>query len=82
MRHYTSKYLSKEHEAQYLALCPLCAAKYDEFVKTDDDVMTELKQAIVSAEDCEIPISLGDEKTSIRFVEIHYHDLKTVIEGR
>jgi hypothetical protein len=36
----SSKYLPKEHEAQYLALCPLCAAKYDEFVKTDDEVMS------------------------------------------
>lgn len=75
------KFLTKEHEAQYLALCPLCAAKYDEFVKTDDEVMAELREEIVSAEDCEIPISLGDEKTSIRFVETHYHDLKTIIEG-
>ena len=32
------KFLPKEHEAQYLALCPLCAAKYDEFVKTNDEV--------------------------------------------
>ena len=74
-------YLPKEHEAQYLALCPLCAAKYDEFIKTNDDVMGELREAILRAEDYEIPISLGDEKTSIRFVETHYHDLKAIIEG-
>lgn len=74
------KYLPKEHEAQYLALCPLCAAKYDEFVKTDDEVMAELREKIVNAEDCEIPISLGDEKTSIRFVETHYHDLKHILK--
>jgi hypothetical protein len=42
--------------------------------------MAELKDAIVSADDCEIPISLGDEKTSIRFVETHYHDLKEIIK--
>jgi hypothetical protein len=76
------KYLPKEHEAQYLALCPLCAAKYDEFIKTNDAVMTKLRDAIVSADDCEIPISLGDEKTSIRFVETHYHDLKVIIKAR
>jgi hypothetical protein len=74
------KYLPKEHEAQYLALCPLCAAKYKEFVENDDDVMAELKEAIISAEDCEIPISLGEEKTSIRFVETHFHDLKAIID--
>jgi hypothetical protein len=74
------KYLPKEHEAQYLALCPLCAAKYDEFVKTDDEVMAELREEIVSAEDYEIPISLGDEQTSIRFVETHLHDLKVIMD--
>lgn len=76
----SKKYLPKEHEAQYLALCPLCAAKYDEFVKTDDDVMADLREEIVSAEDCEIPISLGDEQTSIRFVETHLHDLKVIMD--
>ncbi len=76
----SKKYLPKEHEAQYLALCPLCAAKYDEFVKTDDEVMAELREEIVSAEDYEIPISLGDEKTSIRFVETHLHDLKVIMD--
>lgn len=75
----SKKYLPKEYEAQYLALCPLCAAKYDEFVKTDDEVMVELREEIVSSEDCEIPISLGDEKTSILFVETHFHDLKNVL---
>ncbi|WP_136796204.1 sacsin N-terminal ATP-binding-like domain-containing protein [Desulfosediminicola ganghwensis] len=77
----TRKYLPTEHEAQYLALCPLCAAKYDEFVRTADDVMADLQEAIVSAENSEVPISLGDEKTSIRFVESHYHDLRVIIEG-
>ena len=74
------KFLPKEHEAQYLALCPLCAAKYDEFVKTDDQIMAELMQVIVNGDNCEIPISLGEEKTSIRFVETHYHDLKAIID--
>ena len=73
------KYLPKEHEAQYLALCPLCAAKYEEFVKSDENVMAELKEAIVIADDGKVPISLGDQKTSIRFVETHYHDLKAII---
>jgi hypothetical protein len=75
----SKKYLPKEHEAQYLALCPLCAAKYEEFVKTDDEVMADLREEIVSAMDYKIPISLGDEQTSIRFVEAHLHDLKGII---
>ena len=77
----STKFLPKVHEAQYLALCPLCAAKYDEFVKTDDEVMAGLREEIVSAEGCEIPISLGDEQTSIRFVETHLHDLKVIMDG-
>ncbi|MDD3293137.1 MAG: hypothetical protein PHG20_00415 [Geobacteraceae bacterium] len=77
----SKKILPKEHDAQYLALCPLCAAKYDEFIKTDDKVMAELKEEIVSAEDYEVPISLGDEQTSIRFVEAHLHDLKVIMGG-
>ena len=75
------KYLPKEHEAQYLALCPLCAAMYEEFVKSDDDAMADLKTKLVSTEDCDVPITLGDQKTSIHFVETHHHDLKVIIEG-
>jgi len=75
------KFLQKEIDAQYLALCPLCAAKYEEFIKSDEDVMDELKDAIVSAKDYEISISLGNEKTSIRFVETHLLDLKTILDS-
>jgi hypothetical protein len=75
------KYLPKEHEAQYLALCPLCAAKYKEFVKTDDDVMAGLKESIVNAKDWDVPLSLGDQETSIRFVETHFHDLKAILDA-
>lgn len=77
----TSKYLHKEDEAQYLALCPLCAAKYNEFVISGgDDVMTRLKEKIVRTEDCKVLITLGDESTSIRFVERHHHDLKYILK--
>jgi hypothetical protein len=75
------KFLPKENEAQYLALCPICAAKYEEFIRSDDNVMSKLKEAIVSAENYEVPISFGNEKTSIRFVETHYHDLRAIIDN-
>lgn len=75
----SKRYLPKEHEAQYLALCPVCAAKYDEFVKTDDEAMAKLREKITSSEDCGVPILFGNEQTSIRFVETHYHDLKAII---
>lgn len=72
-------YLPKEYEAQYLALCPLCAAKYKEFIITVSEAMAVLKDKIINAEDIEIPIFLGNEKTSIRFVETHLHDLQTIL---
>ena len=85
-KHYFEKkevlsYLSKEHDAQYLALCPLCAAKYNEFVILDNDIMDKLQNAIISAENCEVPISLGDQDTNIRFVETHLHDLKIILNN-
>lgn len=78
---FSRDYLPKEYESQYLALCPLCAAKYDEFIKTDKNCMKELRDAIFRSEDSVIPIILGNEKTTIRFTETHYHDLKTIVEG-
>ncbi len=75
------EYFTKEHEAQYLALCPLCAAMYEEFIKNDPNSMEELKGEITRSENSEVPISLGQVHTSIRFVETHYHDLKAIIEG-
>lgn len=78
----SKKYLPKEYEAQHLALCPLCAAKYEEFVKNDDDAMSALKKNIIMAENDEIPLSLGDgdKEVSIRFVESHLHDLKVILD--
>lgn len=74
-----NSFLSKELEAQYLALCPVCAAKYNEFLTCDEAAQADLHQKIVDSEELEIPITLGDEKTTIRFVETHFHDLKTII---
>ena len=74
-------HLPKEHEAQYLALCPLCAAMYEEFVKKDDDAMADLKDKLAGAADLTVPISLGGHETSIRFVETHLYDLKAIIFG-
>jgi hypothetical protein len=72
-------HLPKEIEAQYLALCPLCAAKYREFVINDDDAMAKLKVAIIGMDNDEIEISLGDERASIRFTQTHIHDLKYIV---
>lgn len=75
------KYLPKKHVAQYLALCPLCAAMYTEFVIGDDDVMSEIKVNIIKAEKYEIPIFLNGQETCIRFVETHFYDLKAIFNA-
>lgn len=77
----SKNYLSKELEAQYLALCPVCAAKYNEFIIDDKVAEADLHQRILDSDDLEIPITLSDEETSIRFVETHFHDLKIIIES-
>lgn len=72
-------YFSKEGEAQFLALCPLCAAMYQEFVKRDEEQEAEFYQALQSAEGLEVPVMLGEWETSVRFVERHWLDMKTVL---
>ncbi len=73
-------YLPKEHEAQYLALCPLCAAMYKEFIKQDREAMESLKNALINSELSEIPLQLGELDTSVRFVETHFQDIRTIIK--
>ena len=74
----------KEHEAQFLALCPLCAAMYDEFIKQDDNAMEKFKEELVgskdkSADELTLPLRLGEHDMSIRFVETHWKDMKTIL---
>jgi hypothetical protein len=69
-----------EHEAQFLALCPLCAAMYKELVKKDEPAMTDLRKALLNMDSLEAPLSLGDLETSIEFVETHFQDIRTILE--
>ena len=73
-------HLPKEFESQYIALCPLCSAMYMEFVKSDDSALEVLKNQIINTDGLEVPVQLGDLNTSIRFVETHYHDIKTILK--
>jgi hypothetical protein len=75
-------HFAKEHEAQFLALCPLCAAMYNEFVKHDEGAMESLKNALINSEDAEVPLQLGELDTSVRFVESHFLDIRTIIEAQ
>ena len=76
---FSTNYFSKEHEAQYLALCPLCAARYKEFVKRDESAMKALNHALKNSEEPEVSQHLGEFKTSIQFVESHWQDIKTIL---
>jgi len=69
-----------EHEANYLALCPVCAAMYTEFIKNDPEAWDDLKRSFKGMDDLEINLRLGEVDTSIRFVESHRFDLRTVLE--
>lgn len=73
-------HLPKEHEAQYLALCPVCAARYQEFVKNDPKAMKGLREALMKSDDLKVPVKLGDlVDARIRFVAIHHFDIKQIL---
>ncbi len=72
--------LSREHTAAHLALCPICAAKYKEFVKRDSDNATLVCKSIRTSEEFAVPVNLGQDVESIRFVEKHLWDVRAVLE--
>ena len=76
----SKEYLPKEHEVPFLALCPVCAAKYKEFVKSDEEAMRELHCVLKDADELDVSLKLGEE-TSIRFVGTHRQDIRTILES-
>lgn len=68
--------LAKEHVAAYVALCPLCAAKFKELVKRDEKQRQRLREDIVNSEELRMELELGKESGSIRFVEKHLLDIR------
>lgn len=80
--------LSREYEAAYVALCPLCAAKFKELVKKDEKQREFLSTKILSIvefgkepEESRVSLQFGEETGSIRFVEKHFLDILGFIEG-
>ena len=71
-----------EHGANHLALCPVCAAKYDEFVfHGPSDARGNLRQAFLQMGDAlELPVLLSGESATIRFVKDHAIDLRASIK--
>ncbi|MYC73458.1 MAG: hypothetical protein F4X17_22390 [Gemmatimonadetes bacterium] len=74
-------YFTKEHEAQYLALCPECAARYTEFVKNDEDAIKKVYNALKNPDEPEILLRLGELTKSLRFVETHRQDIRTILQN-
>lgn len=81
---FTNDILPKEHESQFLALCPVCAAMYKEFIKSSEDEMITIKNKIEQIEEnkdqLEIEIVLGELDTNIKFTEVHLIDLCTLLQ--
>ncbi|MCB5251780.1 MAG: hypothetical protein WC111_03625 [Candidatus Cloacimonadaceae bacterium] len=77
---FTKEFLSKEHNSHYLALCPLCSAKYKEYVKTDTSQLNSIRDSLLNSECHEIPIRL-DEENTIKFVDTHFADLRDSMIG-
>lgn len=73
--------LPAEHPALFLALCPVCAAKYKEFVKRDAGEHERIFGAIASANEPVVQLTLGSERTTLRFVDSHFIDLQTVLQA-
>ena len=76
--------ITKETKEPYLALCPVCAAKYKVFVQTNpkkmSDICAEIKEAPYPADskNTDIPIKLDKEET-ITFVAKHLIDLQAIL---
>ena len=70
--------MPKEHPANCLALCPVCAARYVEYVRYDPEAQAKLARSVAEASGLEIEVEL-DRKEAIRFVEAHLFDLQTTL---
>ncbi len=73
------KYFPKEHEAQYLALCPECAARYKEYVKRRKKARKTLYRVLRDSDDPEVLLEINDSTIRIQFKEKHWQDIKTVV---
>ena len=69
----------KEHEAQYLALCPECAAEYKEYVKKDPKARETFHDALKNSDSPQIHLESHGRTIRIWFEDKHWQDLKTVL---
>ena len=75
--------LEKENPQQYIALCPLCAAKFTEFIKGDESAFEKLRSDLATRHyfkdtnrgELRIDIQLDKSEESILFTQCHLDDL-------
>ena len=72
-------YFFKEHEAQYLALCPECAAAYQEYVKRDPKAREAFYDALKNSDSPQIHLESNGRSIRIWFKDKHWQDLKVVL---
>lgn len=73
------KSIPKELDHNYLALCPVCAAKYMHANSSKDE---ELVEAIKKTSTLTIPVKLTREDKTIRFVRLHLDDLRVILKNQ
>ncbi len=78
--------MAQECEANHLALCPLCAAKYKELAQRSVQAMNDLKQALRNADiegSLEVPLSLGEKEGMVKlcFTQRHLIDIQAMLDS-
>jgi len=73
------EHFPKEHEAQYLALCPECAEMYKEFVKRSASARETLYNLLKTSEDSEVRLKSHGHVIRLWFEDKHWLDLTTVV---
>lgn len=77
---FDNKVVKKEDRSLYLSLCPVCAARYKEYVKTysqkeTDQQLLYIKQMLINGEN-DIPIKM-DIEGYLTFNKLHLFDIQT-----
>ena len=70
--------LRVEYDRFYLALCPICAAKYKEFVIKDENICKRLMNQLTDNGD-KVPLQFNKEHSSIKFTKKHLIDIKAAL---
>ena len=70
--------IGRELPQNYVALCPVCAAKYKHANGTTSE---ELQQRILTANGLEVPVTLARKQSGIVFTKVHLLDLQAALRA-